>query len=263
MDHYGQSLRTVLEDLLDRYPDSPLLVSYAFSELPKNRLLLPVEARSRVTSRGANYATLLDEDPDFRSAEIIRLHIVGSSRSDLLERRALGGYPEPVHTLEVYGAAVYTVLELPFPPGYEAHRRMLEAAWRATRAAEPAARSDFDVWLVDRALVYVSESCPLLPHPFRADGEAARFHLHVTPADPDDLPAQRREIGFANLDFEFHERGGVVEGRCVAVAALPAYPVAGVRTGQSARAPAPGSALADDWRYETVWEVEFPVGEAP
>lgn len=263
MDHYGQSLRMVLEDLLDRYPDSPLLVSYAFSELPKNRLLLPVEARSRVTSRGANYATLLDEDPDFRSAETVRLHIVGSSRSDLLERRALGGYPEPVHTLEVYGAAVYTVLALPFPPGYEPHRWMLEDAWRATLAAEPAARSDFDVWLVNRGVVYVSESCPLLPHPLRADGEAARFHLHVTPADPNDLPAQRREIGFANLDFEFHERGGVVEGRCVAVATLPAYPVASVRTGQSARAPAPASALAEDWRYETVWEVEFAVGEAP
>lgn len=264
MDYYGQSLRTVLEDLLDRYPDSPLLVSYAFSELPKNRLLLPRHERSRVTSRAANYRMLLDGDPDFRSAETVRLHIVGPSRSDLLERRALGGYPDPVHALEVYGNAVYSVFELPFPPGYEAHRRMLEAAYRATLAADPAARSDFfDVWLVEGTVVYVSESCPLPPHPLRDDGGAARFHLHVTPADPDDLPANRGEYGFENLDFEFWERGGVVDGRCVAVAALPAYPIAIVRTGQSARAPAPASALDDDWRYETVWEVEFPVGGAP
>lgn len=264
MDYYGQSLRTVLEDLLDRYPDSPLLVSYAFSELPKNRLLLPSPERSRVTSRAANYRMLLAGDPDFRSAETVRLHIVGPSRSDLLERRALGGYPDPVHTLEVYGSAVYSVFELPFPPGYEAHRRMLGAAYRATLAADPVARSDFfDVWIVERTVVYVSESCPLPPHPLRDDGEAARFHLHVTPADPDDLPANRGELGFENLDFEFWERGGVVDGRCVVVAALPAYPIAGIRTGQSARARAPASALDDDWRYETVWEVEFPVGGAP
>lgn len=263
MDYYGQSLRTVLEDLLDRYPDSPLLVSYTFSELPKNRLLLPPHERARVTSRGTTYRTLLEGDPDFRSAETVRLHVVGSSRADLLEGRALGGYPDPALTLEVYGNAVYSVFELPFPPGYEAHLQMLEAAYRATLAAEPVARSDFDVWLIDRTVVYVSESCPLPPHSLRDTGAAARFHLHVTPADPDDLPAQRVGLGFWNLDFEFWERGGVIEGRCVVVAALPAYPVASVRTGQFARAPAPGSAGDGDRRYETIWEVEFPVGEAP
>lgn len=260
MDYYGQSLRTVLEGLLDRYPDSPLLVSYSFSELPKNRLLLPQRERARVTSRAATYATLLEGDPDFRSAETVRLHVVGSSRADLLERRELGAYPDPALTLEVYGNAVYSAFELPFPPEYEAHRRMLEAAYRATLAAPPAARSGFDVWLVERTLVYVGEPCPPPPNPLRDDGQAARFHLHVTPADPDDLPAPRRERGFENLDFEFWERGGVVEGRCVAAAALPAYPVASVRTGQFARAP--GSAIHGP-RYETIWEVELPVGETP
>ena len=262
MDYYGQSIRRVLEDLLERYPDSPLLVSYAFSEMPKQRLLLPAEQRSRVTSRGLDYSTLLDGDPDLRGAETVRLHIAGPSRSDLIEKRALGGYPDPVHTLDVYGSAIYSVFELPFPPGYEAHQRMLEAAYRATLDAEPVARSTFDVWLVDRTLVYRSESCPLPAHPLRGNGDIARFHLHVTPADPDDLPDHRRDFGFVNLDFEFWERGGVVDGRCVAVAALPDYPVASVRTGQFLRASIPVSPI-HDWRYETVWEVEFPLGGAP
>ena len=262
MDHYGQSIRQLLEDLLERYPDSPLLVSYAFSELPRQRLVLSTERRARVTSRGLNYGMLLNGDPDLRGAETVRLHIAGTSRSDLIEKRALGGYPDPVHTLEVYGSAVYTVFELPFPPGYEAHQRMLEAASRATLDAEPVARSDFAVWLVDRTLVYLNESCLLPAYPLRGNGDIARFHLHVTPADPDDLPGHRGELGFDNLDFEFWERGGVVDGRCVAVAALPDYPVASVRTGQFLRASIPVSPI-HDWRYEAVWEVEFPLGEAP
>lgn len=262
MDYYGQSIRQLLEDLLERYPDSPLLVSYTFSELPRQRPLLSTERRARVTSRGLNYSTLLNGDPDLRGAETVRLHIAGTSRADLIEKRALGGYPDPVHTLDVYGSAVYSVFELPFPPSYEAHQQALEAAYRATLDAEPVARSDLDVWLVDRTLVYLGESCPLSPHPLRGNGDIARFHLHVVPANPDDLPDHRGELGFVSLDFDFWERGGVVDGRCVAVATLPDYPVASVRTGQFLRASIPVSPI-HEWRYETVWEVEFPVGEAP
>ncbi len=92
--------------------------------------------------------------------------------------------------------------------------------------SEPLARGVFDVWRDGEALVYVRDGC----------GETdatARFLLHFYPVDEADLPAARREHGFDNRDFQLWERGGLADGdRCIAVAPLPAYPIASVRTGQ-------------------------------
>ena len=104
------------------------------------------------------------------------------------------------------------------PPDYAAARR--EAL-----AAEPLARSAFDVYLVGRTLTYVRDGCSV-------DDAAARFFLHVTPVDVDDLPEHRGEYGFDNLDFSLDTHGARIGGNCVAVAWLPAYGVAGIRTGQ-------------------------------
>ena len=42
-----------------------------------------------------------------------------------------------------------------------------------------------------------------------APGDAeARFFLHITPVTLDDLPESRRESGFENRDFQFHQYGG-------------------------------------------------------
>ncbi len=104
------------------------------------------------------------------------------------------------------------------PPDYAAARR--EAL-----AKEPLARSVYDVHLAGRALTYLRDGC--------TDDEAtARFFLHVVPADEGDLPEHRREYGFENLDFTLAARGARLDGNCVAVARLPEYPIAAVRTGQ-------------------------------
>ena len=96
-----------------------------------------------------------------------------------------------------------------------------------SRAAHIASGAPFEVWRDGRRLVYVREVCAI--------GDlAARFFLHVVPRDPDELPEDRRESGFDNLDFAFDE-AGVLDGRCVAVRELPAYPVASIRTGQWVR----------------------------
>ena len=104
------------------------------------------------------------------------------------------------------------------PPDYAAARR-------AALAKEPLARSVYDVHLAGRTLTYVRDGCT------EADAEA-RFFLHVVPADEDDLPEHRREYGFENLDFTLAARGARLDGNCVAVARLPDYPIATVRTGQ-------------------------------
>jgi len=88
-----------------------------------------------------------------------------------------------------------------------------------------------------RALVYVKEPC--------AEKDArAQFFLHLIPADEADLPEDRRQYGFDNLDFSFAASGGRTGERCVAARLLPDYPVAAVRTGQ----------FTEQGR---VWEEEF------
>ena len=104
------------------------------------------------------------------------------------------------------------------PPDYAAARR-------DALAGEPLARSVYDVHLAGRALTYLRDGC--------TDEEAeARFFLHVVPADENALPEHRREHGFDNLDFTLEARGARIDGNCVAVARLPDYPIATVRTGQ-------------------------------
>ena len=122
------------------------------------------------------------------------------------------------------------------PPDYAIARR--EAL-----AGDPIARSVYDVHLAGRALTYVRDGC--------TDEEAdARFFLHVVPADEGDLPRHRGEYGFDNLDFTLATRGARLDGNCVALARLPDYPIATVRTGQY-----------DD--TGTLWTAEFalPDGE--
>ena len=115
----------------------------------------------------------------------------------------------------------------------EAFRRAYE-----TRPEPPLARARFDVhYRVDR-LVYVKEPCA-------ARDVTARFFLHVVPARAGGLARLWRRRGFDNLDFHFAERGAVLPGKCVAVAALPDYAIDRVETGQVA---------ADG---ERLWRVEF------
>ena len=118
-------------------------------------------------------------------------------------------------------------------------RRLAESASGAS--GEPVARGDFDIHIAHGALVYVKEPCE------QADTEA-RFFLHVTPERAGDLPYERREHGFDNLDFAFFPNGALFDGKCAARAALPEYPIASARTGQYA------SGLVE------IWSAEFAVG---
>ncbi len=69
--------------------------------------------------------------------------------------------------------------------------------------------------------------------PVRPSGPRPHFFLHVVPADPADLPEDRRQHGFDNLDFRFEDRRIISRMEsCAAMVDLPAYEIESVRTGQ-------------------------------
>lgn len=101
----------------------------------------------------------------------------------------------------------------------------------------PAARSAYDVYSIDGALVYVREPCGSV------DAKPIIF-LHVFPERTDDLPGWRKTQGFDNLDFRFPMWGASFDGACIARVPLPEYEVKAVRTG--------------DWgEGELLWDAAF------
>ena len=75
---------------------------------------------------------------------------------------------------------------------------------------------------------------------------AARFFLHIIPAEAANLPRERRQYGFGNRDFAFGRWGEHFDGKCLAVVPLPTYPIKEIRTGQYV----PGQG--------DLWAVELP-----
>ena len=90
---------------------------------------------------------------------------------------------------------------------------------------EPEVRADFDLHYDTATLTYFREPCT-------ADDTAARFFLHLVPADPAVLPAEAAAAGFENRDFAFPDYGSLLSGQCRARVPLPPWPIARLRTGQ-------------------------------
>lgn len=109
-------------------------------------------------------------------------------------------------------------------------------------AGEPLARSFFDLYLGDDALLLLREPCA-------AGDLRERFLLHYFPTAPESLPFHRREFGFENRDFPFGELGVVLDpetrggefaaGKCLAILPLPRFEVARVVVGQWAEGESP------------------------
>ena len=114
--------------------------------------------------------------------------------------------------------------------------------YESIASGEPVARSDFDVYADENTVSYLKSPCS-------AADVQAQFFLHVVPEDVEDLPADRRQHGFDNLDFRY-ERGAALAfgGICIAKRPLPDYPIARIRTGQFTPNDGP------------TWQAEFAVG---
>ncbi len=150
-------------------------------------------------------------------------------RGSLFDGKCVGHVPlpdYPVLNVEArqfypYGNKLYW--EHLFP--LDADRRY--AAYESAINQEPDIRAAFALYLDEeaRTLTYVREPCGL------SDAER-KFFAHVVPLSVDDLPAERRDAGFDNMDFHYLTRGIVFDGKCVAVLPLPEYGIASIRTGQ-------------------------------
>ena len=175
------------------------------------------------------------------------LHVTPERTEDLPERRRMSGFDNLDFDFRMRGVVFdgkcAAIADLPAYPVerirfgqfddagaiWSAFFVFNDAAYRSAFAEasriEPAARKHFDLYLQDDRLLFLREPCK----PSDAD---ARFFLHVQPVDGDDLPRERRQHGFDNLDFGFDERGAHFDGKCAAIADLPAYPIERIRAGQ-------------------------------
>jgi len=127
-----------------------------------------------------------------------------------------------------------------FAAGIERHRRTAAALARERAAIE----SDFNVHLVEGALVYIKDPCGV-------DDTRGRFFLSVFPKDESDLSDESRALGRDHdaLNFDFARYGALFDGKCVIMRDLPGYPLSRVETGQWI----PGG--------ERLWDGEIVVGD--
>ena len=113
------------------------------------------------------------------------------------------------------------------------------AEYAAVTAGTPLTRGVFDIYRDGNRLTYIKESC-------RPADTQPRFYLHLIPQNVNDLPPDRRQHGFGNLNFDFVQQGTLFDGKCLATVELPDYEIAAIQTGQYI----PGESR--------IWQTEFP-----
>ena len=111
-----------------------------------------------------------------------------------------------------------------------------------TAAGEPIIRSHYNVYIHDDRAIYAKDSCS-------QDDMDPIFFLHLIPVDENDLPYNRQQYGFDNLDFRFTEAGRQAGQQCLAIRELPKYALRSIRTGQYGPGAGP------------IWEGRFSVDE--
>ncbi len=101
---------------------------------------------------------------------------------------------------------------------------------RVVSAGDPVARSYFDVYLGDDALVFVKDPCG------REDMRPRGIFAYVTPEDPEGSLAQHKRYASSDDPSVYtYAYSMLFEGKCIAVLPLPDYPISRIRTGQNRR----------------------------
>ena len=202
-DYWSPSMRYGLKHLLERNPSQPVYIETDLDSAWWNRYIFPAADRHRlfVYRHGGDGEFSISDDyrPETEGAEI--------------------------YSLKIYGNTIFTIRDLASARGAEVDDAYRRIHLDATSSDDPIIDSHWDVHLMDGQLVYIRESCSV------GDGED-RFFLHLDPADVSDLPEERRQFGFDNLNFSFQGVGAAFDGRCLAKIDLPDYPVERIATGQ-------------------------------
>ena len=142
-------------------------------------------------------------------------------------RRTLPDYPTWIVEIGQYvpgGPAIWKAAVE--PSSNRAAPDVYRLMYRRTVSREPVIKADFSVHLDRNRLIWRREPCS-------PEDTRGYIFLHVVPKDVNDLPEDRRRHGFDNLDFHFHTRGAIFDGKCLAAVSLPDYAIAAFRTGQS------------------------------
>ena len=196
--------------------------------------------------------------PSYITEVSFRLRFTPADADDLPRRWKEAGYVNANVPAAAYGALFdgKCVARVPLPDyrlaGLDVRWRpelmdddeARETARRATEDGQLLTRSVYDLYLADGDLVYVQGPCD-------ANGTERRFFLHVVPERVGDLSEDRRQYGFANLDFDFILNGALLADQCIASVPLPDYPIASIRTGQFIS----GEGV--------IWRAEFALPQAP
>ncbi len=234
MDYMGTLHREALEHLLAKYPSSEIYANCCHAD--RNRSILPESDRNRIFVKGI--------DGDRVDFQIIndRDHTTSAQREPDL-------YAPVVYTRRIYNTDVLTVYGINSSMWDDATMERVREEYRSVVLGEPVIREAFDVYFRGNALYYVKEPC------FPADVQT-NFLLNLIPVDAQDLPDDRKEHGFDNLDFSFERRGVTFDGGCMAKRLLPEYPIDSIETGQFVRE---GEGYRNIWRGEFRVEDQAPV----
>ena len=209
-DYWELRYRQAMEWMLERHPGADIYLALSGGAARQRRKILPAADRQRIILNDA-----------VRADYYIRIY----RERAFMGKRWESDIRPTVHRGQVYNNTIYTVETMgPFRAD-DATIAAWQNTWDTTVSSPPAARAPFDLYRDDDNLSYAREPCT------RAD-TAAKFFLHIYPADAADLSQPRRQHGFDNRDFRFDAHGVIFDGKCLATVELPGYAVAGIRTGQ-------------------------------
>ena len=229
MDPWQLTCKEGLKFLLRRYPDTTVSVR-GDSSIRRSWLSLPLADRSRIVlvRKGADF--------DISCGKTLQ------RRTLRKRRRRRHSFDDSLHIHEVYNSPLVSITAKVTVPEQERSLPVWRATYQgATSGKQLVARSGFDIYAdpVRRVLGYAKEGCTALDR-------VVRFFVHVYPVDVHDLRKARRVHGFDALNFALLKKGVWTGEKCWAKVDLPAYPIAGINTGQFY--------MAGPDQYVSLWE---------
>ena len=213
MDYWGTARLGALRHLARTWPSTSLCLTGG----SRNHQLLSEAQRKRIHPRQASRCR--------RSDFVVSAH----QDHGHYKMHPPKTYAPKIWTRKAYGSTIARIYGVNPALLGDFHLDRFRETHRSLTQGAPAARAHHDVYFdaARGALTYARAPC--VPADL-----AARFFLHVVPADADDLPDDRVRDGYDNLDFNLPPQA-LFDGKCLATVRLPKYAVDHVRTGQTER----------------------------